>query len=321
VGVVSSGLPVARLRSAATLTDGDIEDILDAVPATAVRPRTVQRLTGGLTNVNVKVTHAGASMVARISTSDSALLAIDRAAENTNSRAAAASGAAPAVLDHNPEAGVLVVQWLEGRTFSAADLRGGQHLARVAAVCRQLHAGPRFCTDFDMFAVQRGYLDVVAEHGFRLPPRYLDFMPAFERMRAVLAERAEPTVPCNNDLLAENVIDDGERLWLIDYEYAGNNDPCFELGNLWSESGLSVDQLEELVTHYYGKPLPHKVARARLLGLAAKYGWTLWAAIQDGASTLDFDFWSWGMEKYERAVAEFDGPDFDRLLHTARGPD
>jgi len=319
--VVSSGLPVARQRCAATLSGADIEGLLDAVPATAVRPRTVQRLVGGLTNVNVRVTHAGGSMVARIATTDSALLAIDRAAEHANSLAAAASGAAPAVLDYSAAAGVLVVAWVEGRTFGAADLRRGDQLARVAAACRRLHSGPRFVTDFDMFQVQRGYLKVVTDHGFRLPPRYLDFLPKFELMRQVLADNAEPTVPCNNDLLAENFLDDGQRLWLIDYEYAGNNDACFELGNIASESGLSTDQLEELVTDYYGRPSRNKVARARLLGLASKYGWTLWASIQDGASTLDFDFWSWGMEKYERAVAEFDGPDFDRLLQTARGPD
>lgn len=319
--MASMGFPAAGLRTAATLTAADIDDVLDAVPATAVRPRTVTRLAGGLTNVNVKVTNAGGSMVTRIATTDSALLAIDRAAEHANSLAAAASGAAPPVLGHSSRAGVLVVGWVEGRTFSAADLRDGDQAARVAQICRQLHAGPRFVNDFDMFAVQREYLRVVTERGFRLPPRYLEFMPRFEQLRRVLAERAEPTVPCHNDLLAENFLDDGERLWLIDFEYSGNNEPCFELGNIWSESGLSPDQLEELVTHYYGKPLRHKVARARLLGLASKYGWTLWAAIQDGASTLDFDFWSWGMEKYERAVAEFDGPEFDRLLETARGPD
>jgi thiamine kinase-like enzyme len=322
VSVVSSnGLPVVGLRTAATLTDADIDTVLDAVPATAALPRTVVRLAGGLTNVNVKVTNPRGSMVARIATTDSALLAIDRVAEHANSLAAAASGAAPQVLDYSAEAGVLVVDWIEGRTFSAEDLRDGRHLARVAEVCRRLHSGPRFVNDFDMFEVQRGYLQVVTEHGFRLPSRYRDFMPQFERMRLAVAERAEPTVPCNNDLLAENFLDDGERLWLIDYEYSGNNDPCFELGNIWSESGLALEQLAELVTWYYGKPLRNKVARARLLGLASKYGWTLWAAIQDAASTLDFDFWSWGMEKYERAVAEFDGPEFDRLLETARGPD
>ncbi len=118
-------------------------------------------------------------------------------------------------------------------------------------------------------------------------------------------------MPCNNDLLAANFIDDGDRLWLIDYEYSGNGDPCFELGNVWSESNLSLDQLEELVTHYHGGSRPDQVARARLLGVMSKYGWTLWASIQDGISDLDFDFWGWGIEKYDRAVEEFDGPDFD----------
>jgi thiamine kinase-like enzyme len=319
--VRSDGVPVVRSRTAADLTDADLERILDAVPATSVRPRTVERLPGGLTNVNLKVTTEAGAMVARIATSDSALLAIDRAAEHANSLAAAASGASPRVLDFDPVVGVLVVAWVEGRTLSAAQLRAGVDLARVAQVCRTLHAGPRFVTDFDMFAVQREYLRVVQERGFRLPVGYLDYLPRFELVGRALSARPEPTVPCNNDLLAENFLDDGRRLWLIDYEYAGNNDPCFELGNLWSESNLSADQLEELVGHYYGRPAPQAVARARLFGLASKYGWTLWGVIQSAVSTLDFDFWSWGMEKYERARAEFDGADLDRLLdQAARAP-
>ncbi len=114
-------------------------------------------------------------------------------------------------------------------------------------------------------------------------------------------------MPCNNDLLAANLIDAGDRLWIIDYEYAGNGDPCFELGNIWSEAGLAPERLSELVTAYYGRESRGLIARARLLALMSKYGWTLWASIQDASSTMDFDFWSWGMEKYERAVAEFRG--------------
>jgi thiamine kinase-like enzyme len=128
-------------------------------------------------------------------------------------------------------------------------------------------------------------------------------------------------VPCNNDLLAENFIWTGDRFQLIDYEYSGNNDPMFELGNVWSESNLSLEQLEQLVEHYYGRPLANKVARARLWGLMSKYGWTLWASIQDGVSMIEFDFWAWGMEKYERAVAEFDGPDFARLCEDVQRDD
>lgn len=311
---------VGSRRSAGTMTDSDILDILAGVASLAGASGTlgaIRRIPGGLTNVNVRVETAEGPVIARISTADSALLAIDRAAEYSNSLAAAASGAAPEVIDYLPDAGVLVVRWIEGRTLTPKDLRLGTTLRRVAEACRTLHAGPRFVTDFDMFEVQRGYLGVVTAHGFRLPPRYLDFHPQVERIRQALAVRAEPTVPCNNDLLAGNLIDDGTRIWLIDYEYAGNNDPCFELGNVWSESTLPLEALDELIEAYYGRRLRHRVARARLLGLMSKYGWTLWAAIQAGTSTLDFDFWSWGMEKYERAVAEFDDPGFDALLEEA----
>jgi thiamine kinase-like enzyme len=308
----------AVTRTASALRDADLVAILDAVPCLrSENGRTLERIDGGLTNLNVKVAFSDRSqrtVIARISTDDSALLAIDRAAEYANSLAAAEAGVAPAVVARSVEAGVLVVEWVEGRTFAAADVRDDANLPRIAAACRQLHAGPRFVVDFDMFQVQQRYLRIVTERGFRLPTGYLDLQQAFESVSRALAVRAGPTVPCHNDLLAENLIDDGSRLWLIDFEYSGNNDACFELGNLVSESGLTVAQLTELVRLYYGRPEPEMVARARLLALASKYGWTLWASIQDGVSTVDFDFWTWGMEKYERAVAEFADPDFDRLL-------
>jgi thiamine kinase-like enzyme len=165
-----------------------------------------------------------------------------------------------------------------------------------------------------MFEIQRGYVRVVQERGFRLPDRYLEFEPQVRALEAAMRVRAEPRVPCNNDLLAENFIDCDGEMRLIDYEYSGNNEPSFELGNIWSESNLSHGQLEQLVHEYYGAPLANKVARCRVWGLMSKYGWTLWGSIQAGISDIDFDFWGWAMEKYDRAVAEFDGPDFERLL-------
>ncbi len=287
----------------------------------AGEPRTVTPLDGGLTNFNFRVTTPEREAVVRLSSSDGDLLAIDRDAEEANSRRAAESGAAPPVLAYLPERHALVVEWIEGRTLAPDDLRDEVMLQRVAAVCRRLHSGPRFVGDFDMFAIQRRYLALVQERGFRLPDRYLDLAPRAAEVELALAVRREPTVPCNNDLLAANFIDDGDRLRVIDYEYGGNNDPCFELGNIWSESELSLDELAVLVDSYYGRHLRHKVARARLLGLMARYGWTLWASIQAEVSPIDFDFWSWGMAKYDLAVAEFDGPDFARLLDEARRPD
>ena len=292
---------------------------LRRVPAFAGGPLTVAPLPGGLTNRNFKVTTSdGRRMVARLSDADSSLLAIDREAEYHDSVAAASTGIAPRVVDRVVEGahggGVLVVDWVDARTWTPADVADETNLRRLAAACRVLHAGPRFARTFDMFAVQARYLAVVRERGFRLPDGYGDHLPAFARIQAALAVRPVPTVPCNNDLLAANVLDEGDRLWLIDYEYAGTNDPCFELGNIWSEAGLEPHLLDVLVEAYAGRPSRRLVARARLLGLAAQYGWTLWASIQHATSALAFDFWSWGAEKYERAVAEFEGPDLPRLL-------
>ncbi|MFI6598550.1 phosphotransferase [Nonomuraea sp. NPDC050536] len=295
-----------------------VPEVLDRIPLLSGSPRTVEELPGGLTNRNYKVTVPGGVYVARVSASEASLLAIDRAAEHHNTMAAAEAGVGAPVHAYLPQEGVLVVGFIPGRTFTEADLRDSANLPRVAEACRRLHAGPRFRGTFDMFELQRHYLTIVQSRNFRLPARYLDFMDDVGKIRKALAVRDAGTVPCNNDLLPGNFIDDGRRLWLIDYEYSGNGDACFELGNIWSESNLTLDQLEELVTAYHGRRLRHKIARARLLGLMSKYGWTLWASIQDGANQdLDFDFWSWGMEKYERAVAEFTGSGLPYLMEEA----
>jgi len=300
--------------------EAHIEEIIELVPELR-GARSVSELAGGLTNANYKVEANGQAYVVRMSAKDAGLLAIDRQNEYENTVAAAEAGVGAAVIAYLPERGVLVLEFIEGQTQTAEDLRRGDRLDWVAAACRRLHGAKRFRDDFDMFQIQPRYLRLVQERGFRLPERYLEFEPQVRRIEEAMAVRDEGTVPCNNDLLAENFIDVGDGFRLIDYEYSGNNDACFELGNVWSESNLSLEQLDELVSHYYGRPLANKVARARLWGLMSKYGWTLWASIQDGVSDIDFDFWGWGMEKYERAVAEFEGPDFERLLEDVQRQD
>src|SRR4029079_16740181 len=116
--------------------------------------------------------------------------------------AAAEAGVGAPVLEYVADPGLLVVGYIEGHTFTDDDLRHGGHLSRVAAACRQLHAGPRFVNDFDMFDIRRGYLDTVRENGYRLPDRYEEFEDQVEQIRRAFAVRPTPTVPCNNDLLA-----------------------------------------------------------------------------------------------------------------------
>jgi thiamine kinase-like enzyme len=290
-----------------------LEDVLAAVPELR-DPESVEPLTGGLTNTNYKVANASGSYVVRISGKDTSLLAIDRENEVHNTIAAAETGVGAPFVAALPEQDALVLGFLDGEVMDAEKLRSGDHIAGIAEACRRLHGGRRFLHDFDMFEIQPAYLELVRERGFRLPDGYEDFEPQIRGLERAMRVRPEPTVPCNNDLLAENFILVEGEMRLIDYEYSGNNEASFELGNVWSESSLSEAQLEELVAAYWGRPLRNKVARARLWGLMSKYGWTLWGSIQDGISDLDFDFWGWATEKYERAVAELEGPEFEQLL-------
>jgi len=297
-----------------------LDAILGRVPVLAGTPRTVSELPGGLTNRNYKVTTPDGSFVARL-WSHGDLLAINRDHEYHNSMAAAQAGVGAPVVAYHPDDSLLVLRYIDGRTYGNADVCEPANIGRIALACHCLHDGPRFRGEFNVFTNQRRYRSVAREHGFAIPAGYDDLMPRVEDARKALAARETGTVPCNNDLLAANFIDDGKQIWIIDYEYSGNNDPCFELGNIWGECGMSLDALAELVTSYYGKVLRNKIARARLLGVAARYGWTLWGAIQHATSPLDFDFWAWGMERYEWAAQHLTSRDFSQLLDDVQRED
>jgi thiamine kinase-like enzyme len=296
----------------------DLDAILGRVPVLAGTPRAVAELPGGITNRNYKVTTPDGAFVARI-WSRGDMLGINRDHEYHNSVAAAQAGVGAPVLAYHPGDGLLVLGYIDGRTYGDADVSA--NIGRIALACRRLHDGPRFRGEFNVFANQRRYLAVAREHGFAIPAGYDDLAPRVEDARKALAVRESGTVPCNNDLLAANFIDDGEQIWIIDYEYSGNNDPCFELGNIAGECDLSADALAALVTAYYGRPRRSRIARAELFRVAARYGWTLWGAIQRATSPLDFDFWAWAMERYDWAAERLTSREFTRLLEDVQRDD
>ena len=295
--------------------------MLARIASLAGERRVVSPLPGGLTNRNYKVTTPDGEFVARVFSGGGELLAIDREREYRNSVIAAAAGVGAPVVEYCPADGVLVLGYVGGRTLTNADISQPAMVPRIAAACRTLHRAGRFDGDFDMFEVQARYYATATGAGMRIPDGYAALMPALEAARQALAVRAEGIVPCNNDLLAANFIDDGERIWLIDYEYSGNNDACFELGNIAGECGLDDEALAALVTSYYGRARRSRIARAELFRLVSRYGWTLWGAIQHAVSQLDVDFWSWAMERFEVAAAGFTGSEFDRLLTEVQDAD
>ena len=272
----------------------------------------ITELSGGLTNRNFLIETPADKYVARVSSNSSSLLAIDRGSEFINTTIAGKGGVGAQVLDYIPGEGLLLISYISGKTYGAEDV--GANLGRVATSLKALHSLEAFDHEFNMFTTQKNYLAIVQDNGFRVPDGYLDFAPMVVQIKKAFEVLFEGLVPCNNDLLPGNFIDDGQKIWLIDYEYSGNNDACFEIGNVWAEAFLPLEALEELVTAYYGTHRPDKVARAWLWALMAKYGWTLWASIQDSVSEIDFDFWQWGMSKYDLARTEFTSDYFKKAL-------
>jgi thiamine kinase-like enzyme len=294
-----------------------LEDALERLPRLG-QPLEVAELPGGLTNHNYRVRTATHDVVVRISPPGTEMLAIDREHEWHNSTVAASVGVGAPVVDYLPGEGVLVVEFLPGCTYGAADVAA--NLPRIAAAARRLHGAPPFASRFDMFAVQRGYLRIVRERGYAVPAGYDALAPAAARVEAALTADPEPLVPCHNDLLAANVIDDGGDLRFIDYEYSGMNEASFELGNLVNESQLDHDHLVELVEAYHGQVTERLVARAELWGLAGRWAWTLLGAIQHGVSDVDHDFWDFATERFELALPVLTSPRLEDLLAAAGGP-
>ena len=294
-----------------------IEDVVGRIEAWRGREVTTSELSGGLTNTNHLVVVDGERYVVRIPGTSTDLLAVDRANERHNAAAAATTGVSPSIVEVIEDLDVMVIAYIAGTTMSAGSLRTPEQVRRIASSLRRLHAGPRFRQGFDMFRLTEFYFSVCQERDIRIPDGFRDHLDDVGRIERAFAERPPATVPCHNDLLAENYIDDGEQLWIVDFEYSGNNDPTFELGDTAQECEFDPDLRAALCEAYFGEATPALLARMELQAVMADVGWTLWAAIQAEISTIDYDFWGWAVERWDRALAVFGSEDFGRSLGVA----
>lgn len=291
-----------------------IEDVVSKVEDWRGRDIVVTPLSGGLTNTNYKVEVDGVPHFVRVPGASTELLAIDRDNEHHNAKAASHAGVAPRVLHHVPEFDSMVIEYLDGKTMSKDDLKQPGMPTRMAQAIKKLNQGPRFKLDFNMFRLTEYYLSLCRDRAINIPDGYHERMATVKRIEQAMNAKPLPALPCNNDLLAENYIDDGKQLWLIDYEYSGNNDPTFELGNTCQEMEFDDGQIAEVCAAYFGETRADMIARMKLNMIMSDVGWGLWAAIQAKISTIDFDFWGWAEERWGRAVDKMDSNEFGKWL-------
>ena len=261
------------------------------------RDTQVAVLGGGITNHNFKVTVDGTEAYAlRIAGRDTHLLGIDRVAEHEASLVAASVGIGPEVVGF--EQGCLVTRFIPGGVVSMERLREPESIRRVAASLRAVHTGPPIPARFNSFRVVERYRETALAHGGTVPDAYASASQVAQRI-----ERARGPVPerlCHNDLLNANFIDDGTRIRIVDWEYAGMGDVFFDLANFAINHELDDAQSRLLLEAYFGAVREEDLRALALMRFMSDFREAMWGVVQMTVSELDFDFAGYAAEHFER---------------------
>ena len=281
----------------------------------------IERLGSGLTNVSYNVTTGGAAYVLRLPGEGTSEY-IDRKAEEHNTTVAAAAGVNADVVYFDATDGTMVTRFVEGVSMNAGDgfCRDSGAPVRAARALKRVHSlGKLFRSRFDVFAAIDGYLDLL--RGLRTPlPE--DYYEVGQRARAVrMALEASPAalVPCHNDPWPGNLIDADGRIYLIDWEYSGMNDPLWDLADLSVEAGFGPEQDRTMMQTYHGTGLsPALYSRLEVYKAMSDLHWSVWGFVQHAKGNPALDFWGYGLERLGRSRARMSGADFSRHLSVVR---
>ena len=288
----------------------EVDAIVERIwPGMAAR---VAVLGGGITNHNFRVDVADESYVLRIAGRDTALLGIDRGVEHEASLAAAAVGVGPDVVAFVEPEGYLVTRFIEGSIVPVERMREATSIERVAHALRAVHRGPSLAGRFISFRVVEDYRSTAFSHGADVPSSYAwarQVARRVERARGVFAER-----PCHNDLLNANLIDDGSRIRIVDWEYAGMGDVFFDLANFSINHGLDRDARRTLLAAYAGDARPEDERALELMRFMSDFREAMWGVVQGAVSELDFDFAAYAEEHFERLKVTAASPAFVSAL-------
>jgi thiamine kinase-like enzyme len=272
----------------------------------------VEVLSGGITNQNLKVDVGGESFVLRVAGKNTDLLGIDREAELAATEAAAAAGIGPEVVGFVLPEGWLVTRFVEGVTPPMERMREPAMLRRVADALYAFHAGPAVPATFDSFRVVETYRQTTLERGGAVPDAY-DW--AHEIAGRIEARRsADAHVPCHNDLLNANFLFDGERLRIVDWEYAGMGDRFFDLANFSINHELDEAVSATLLEAYFGDVRERDAQALVLMRFMSDFREAMWGVVQSAISELDFDFDSYARDHFERLRRTAESPDFTAAL-------
>lgn len=270
---------------------------------------------GGLTNLVFRVGSGDGALCLRLPGKGTEEY-IDRAVESHAARETARVGVSPEVVHSDPGSGVMVTRLIEGVATMTPALfreRAGSP-ARAGQAFRKLHdSDATFNFRFELFSMIDEYLGILSGKDADLPEGYHDVLKEAERVRKALGSGTLPLAACHCDPLCENFIDTGERMWIVDWEYSGMNDPMWDLGDLSVEGEFSEAQEEEMLQAYFGgEPRPNERGRVVIYKAMCDLLWTLWGLIQHANDNPAEDFWAYSTRRFARCKALMETGGFDR---------
>lgn len=299
----------------------DLVGAMQRIPEIAGRDLVLTALSGGITNRNFLVVASGTTdrWVIRLAGNDTFLLGISREVEHAATVAAAGVGVAPEVTAFIRPEGYLVTRFIVGSPVSDESVRTPETLRRVADSLRRVHDGPAIPGLFIPLRIAEAYRGLAEARSVPIPVEYELAAAVGRRIELACLSAPLPMRPCHNDLLNANFIDDGARIRIVDWEYAGMGDPFFDLGNFSINHELTPDQDEILLTAYDGSVRRDRLARLTLMRVVSDMREAMWGVLQQGISTLDVDFVAYAGEHFDRLLSNASTPAFERALREAAG--
>ncbi|MEO8462734.1 MAG: choline kinase family protein [Chloroflexota bacterium] len=292
---------------------------LQRVPELAGRPLGFTALSGGITNRNFLVEVEGQAdrFVLRLAGNDTHLLGISREVEHAATVAAAGVGVGPEVVAFLRPEGYLVTRFIVGGPVSDEAVHQPATIRRVADSIRRVHDGPPIPGLFIPFRIVEAYGALARARGVPIPGEYGLAMTVARRIERAFVAAPIELRPCHNDLLNANFIDDGDRIRIVDWEYAGLGDPFFDLGNFSVNHGLRPDEDAELLRAYEGAIDPARAARLHCMRVMSDFREAMWGVLQQGISSLEVDFQAYASEHFDRLLSNAVRPEFERALAAA----
>jgi len=281
----------------------------------------VDRL-GGLTNLVFRIDTGKDCYVLRIP-GEGTEAYINREVEIHNARVAARAGVSAEVIHADSASGVMLCRHIDGIVTMTPEefTRREGAAARAGRALKQMHAWPEsFEFRFELFSMIDEYLAILDKRKAELPPGYADVVESAQPVRAALERNPVQLAPCHCDPLCENFLDSGERMWIVDWEYSGMNDPLWDLGDLSVEAGFSAAQDMELMRAYCGRePGPAELGRMVIYKALCDLLWTLWGLIQHSDDNPAEDFWAYAIGRFDRCKALMTSADFVQHVRAIDG--